>query len=210
MKTLFLIRHGKSVTNEDKSLHYSEDIVEHAVTLSPTGIDQAKACGLRLKPHLARPFTAMVSPYLRASQTLEQILSQQDTKPVETIIDGRLREQEFRAYKNEQDYLTEGQIRRAKGKLYHRAAGGESGYDVLNRVGGFYNQLRTDWMLSNREDTVVIVCHEIVVRVFFMLLLDLPPQDFEDMIVDNCQINTFCADEKLKFRKVKFAKLKLP
>ena len=62
--------------------------------------------------------------------------------PVATVTDGRIREQEFKDFESGDDRLEKKVRARARGKLYYRYKNAESGFDILERVGGFFNQLR--------------------------------------------------------------------
>ena len=86
---IFLVRHGESMGNVDKDIHRT--MADHAISLSPKGVDQAQAAGLvlgdylsglgdvpvREHPGLRRPLRPRmwVSPYLRTRQTADGIES---------------------------------------------------------------------------------------------------------------------------------------
>lgn len=202
MKQLILVRHAESESNVDRDLYFQKDKYDHTICLSEKGKKQAARCASDLEGLITSSYTAFVSPYKRAQEKFELIKMNLKEQPESVIFDGRLREQEFKAFKDKDDYVEKNERRKARGRMYYRFKNAESGYDVLNRVGGFYNQLRTDWMLGNRKDTVLIVTHEIVIRCFLMLALDLPPEKVEDRIVKNCEIIHLIALENLKFRLV--------
>jgi broad specificity phosphatase PhoE len=147
-------------------------------------------------------YCVFVSPYARARETLALILDGIEKKPAEIVCDGRIREQEFKAFESRFDWQSKKAEAKARGNLYYRYKNAESGLDAINRVGCFFNQLRLDWLLGNREDTVVIVCHEIVIRCFLTIALDLGPEEFEGMWFKNCEIITLTAGPSLKFSRV--------
>jgi broad specificity phosphatase PhoE len=52
--------------------------------------------------------------------------------------------------------------------------------------------LRGSGHLDNRPDTVVVVCHEIVIRCFLILALDLAPEEFDTLWIENGQTRAPC------------------
>jgi 2,3-bisphosphoglycerate-dependent phosphoglycerate mutase len=205
MKKIILIRHGESKANLNQNIHFEEGIFDNNIELTEKGISQAIECGKKLNQGFKPKTKVSVfhSSYRRAVQTCETIVSQLDQLKVTNITeDGRLREQEFKDFENKEDRLAKKERAKMRGKLYYRYKNGESGFDVLTRVGSFYNQLRMDLLLNNREDVIVIVAHEVVIRCFLGIALDLPTKDFAEMHIANCENITLVADNKLKFSRV--------
>jgi broad specificity phosphatase PhoE len=203
MKRIILIRHGESQSNVNKNLHFEKDLYDHLIELSPKGMKQSKACGLKISKLIKKDkYTVFVSSYLRAGQTWQEMAKSLNHQPEALIVEGRIREQEFKDFKNFKDYQAKRERVKKRGKLAYRYKNAESGFDVLDRVSGFYNQLRIDFFLGNREDTVVVVCHEIVIRCFLILALDLNPDDFNTLYIKNCEAIVLQSDDNLKFKRI--------
>jgi broad specificity phosphatase PhoE len=199
MTSIFLVRHGESIANADPAVRLRKDLRAHETPLSKLGEEEARSCGRALSRMLGkRPFTVFVSPYKRAQQTWQEIaLSLGD--PLAVIVDGRLREQEFKVTTSAEESKAKKDRARAWGKLYYRYKYGESGFDVLDRVGGFFNHLRFDLDKRNRVGEVVVICHEIVIRCFLMVALDLTPDAFDCLDIENCEVVRLQADRGLRF-----------
>jgi broad specificity phosphatase PhoE len=201
MKQIILIRHGESQSNINKELYFEKDLYDHLIELSPKGVKQSKQCGKELSKILGKdPYSVFVSSYLRALQTWDNIFLGLKTEPNSITVDGRIREQEFKDFKSAEDWAEKRERVKKRGKLSYRYKNAESGNDVIDRVTGFYNQLRMDIFLGNTPDTIVIVCHEIVIRCFLIIALGINPERFSSIHIENCEILTLSSFGKnLKF-----------
>lgn len=148
-KRLLLIRHGESVANVERSTYATTP--DWKIELTERGKQQAADCGRRLQ-RLVRNDKLFIyySPYKRTTQTLAQIRpflnSQQILGERE---DERLREQEMG---NFQPCVEDGGMdeqweeRNVYGRSYYRFPSGESGLDVFDRVGSFFDALLKEGM----------------------------------------------------------------
>ncbi len=177
MSHLVIVRHGESQRNVHRAeaqregrLEYHGDVRDMDVALTPRGLRQARETG----KYLGREFEfdrVFVSPYERTLHTAATLLKQFPYK-VELTLEERIREKEFGIL----DGLTgqgirskhpdEWQRRQREGKYYYRPPGGESYPDVALRVHSFLGTLARDF----RSQSVLVVCHSVVVLTFRRLL----------------------------------------
>lgn len=176
VRELLLVRHGESTANvaREEAEQATAEVIEVEardadVPLSDRGERQAAALGRWLggQPADSRPTLAWCSPYRRARQTAEGILTAADL-PIRLRVDERLRDKELGVL----DTLTslgvrnrfpqEQQRREWLGKFYYRAPGGESWADIVLRLRSFLLELdmRTD------GERVLVVAHDSVVTLF--------------------------------------------
>jgi broad specificity phosphatase PhoE len=138
------------------------------IPLSPLGENQARALGTWFASGVPddRPDILLVSPYIRARQTLSLFREQGGAASDEPVgIDERLREKEFGIL----DGLTtsgvaslqpdQAEFRRILGKFYHRPPGGESWCDVIFRMRSLLDTIA----LHHAGRRVMIVAHQVVV-----------------------------------------------
>lgn len=205
MYHLYLIRHAESQANTDPTVYY--DNYDHEIGLTENGKGQAKTCGGHMKELLGwsaehgmtpHPYGLFVSSYARAIQTWE-IIQESVHQPLQRVVDVRLREQEYKDFKSHDEYLEKRKRANERGKLYYRYKQGESANDVIDRVTGWYNQLRQDWILGNRPERIVVVSHEITMRCILHILQDLTPEQHYRNF-GNCEIVELTADKNLSFR----------
>jgi broad specificity phosphatase PhoE len=140
------------------------------VLLTPNGQRQAGATG----KYLAGKFRfnrLFVSPYERTVQTAELMLKH-FPYPLEMTLEERVREKEFGILDGltrkgiAQKYPEEVKRRDRQGKYYYRPPGGESYPDVALRVHSFLGTL----VRECRRQSVLVVCHSVVVLTFRRLL----------------------------------------
>ncbi|HTS70534.1 MAG TPA: histidine phosphatase family protein [Terriglobia bacterium] len=177
MSRLVIVRHGESQRNvrrfqaqQEGSLEYHGDVRDMDVGLTPRGMRQALETG----KYLGRQFRfdrVFVSPYERTLRTAT-VLLEQFPYAVETTVEERIREKEFgildgltgRGIRSK--YPDEWRRREREGKYYYRPPGGESYPDVALRVHSFLGTLARD----SRGQSVLVVCHSVVVLTFRRLL----------------------------------------
>ena len=177
MEHLVIVRHGESHRNVGKNLataagelEYGGGVRDMDVSLTPLGKKQCEATGKHLGEqfHFDRIF---VSPYLRTVQTTEILTKHFKASPRLTIED-RIREKEFGILDgltqagNSKLYPEELKRRERDGKYYYRPPGGESYPDVALRIHSFLGTMARDC----RKQTVLVVCHSVVVLMFRRLL----------------------------------------
>lgn len=206
---IFLVRHGESVGNVDKSVHFTTP--DHAIGLSDKGKLQAEKAGEALVKYFQANeiagYTRMwVSPYLRTRETAAGI-----AKSFPFGIDQRehinIVEQQFGLFDGHPDeelaklfpleHAHYDKCEKKEGKFWARMPLGESRFDVAIRVHQFFGTLMRDYEKHNISN-VVIVSHGVTNRAFTMQWLHLPFEWFErEPNPNNCSIrlidgNTDC------------------
>lgn len=210
---IFLIRHGESISNIDKKVHFT--VPDHAIGLSELGHRQAdeagKALALYLKskvidPEPSKQFRARiwVSPYKRARETADGI--EKHLKNVRGLYGNwitrrehiNLVEQQFglfdgleddelkKIYPDEQAHYQK--CEDFEGKFWARMPLGESRFDVAIRVhqafGTFYRDSEKHGIKN-----LIIVSHGVTIRAFVMQWLHKPFEWFEsEPNPKNCSI----------------------
>jgi 2,3-bisphosphoglycerate-dependent phosphoglycerate mutase len=207
-QVLSVVRHGESAGNVARDTAEAQgleriDIAERDmdVPLSDTGHGQAEALGrwFRDVPADEQPTVVWTSPYLRARQTAEGLLTAAGLE-VPVVVDERLREREFGVL----DGLTrrgitaqfpeESERRSRLGKFYHRPPGGESWSDVLLRLRGALDAVRAE----AAGERVVLVAHQVVVLLVRYVLESMDEQQVLEVDrqaeVANCSLTTYRHD----------------
>ena len=171
--TLWIIRHGESAANlSSQEAEASGNLTVTLLTrdmdtpLSVLGEAQATALGSWFASQAERPDIILSSPYHRTRQTLAAITAHwpADAGPI-IHFDERLRERERGIF----DGLTKAGVkthlpdefdkRQFLGKFYHRAPGGESWCDVVQRLRSVVEYMRH----HHGGKRVMIVAHEVVI-----------------------------------------------
>jgi 2,3-bisphosphoglycerate-dependent phosphoglycerate mutase len=174
---LYLVRHGESEGNVDKSVY--KTVADHAVELTGKGREQARAAGdWFASQHDEKDVTKYrfwVSPYTRARQTSDEFISRLDPK---NVLDRRemlmFAEQQFGAlndgHGDHVERIKEA-YRRDKshgGRLFSRPWGGESRFDVCVRVHQAFGTLHRD-AERHAIRNLVIVAHGTTIRSIVMM-----------------------------------------
>lgn len=201
---LVIVRHGQSEQNvaldllEDgleDILAEQKEIRDADIALTEEGLRQAAATGA----YLAQSSTFDIcfsSPYQRALQTAEAIVSQFDYT-LRIFKDNRIREKEFGRLhglnKSEirEQYPDEFHDRARDGKYWYRLPRGENYPDVEARVHSFLDKLTRDYQGQH----VLVVTHQVPYKLFRALFEHLD----EDAVLalddtPNCGIQEFLAD----------------
>jgi probable phosphoglycerate mutase len=182
-QVLWIVRHGESAGNvardaaqATKAARIDINLRDVDVPLSTLGMQQATALGHWFADMAVqeRPDVLLVSPYLRARQTAEQIgkaggfgagLSDHE-------VDERLREKELGLLDRltrlgiEQEFPEQAELRQRVGKFYHRPPSGESWCDVILRLRSALDTISLHY--SGRR--VLVVGHQVVVLCLRYLL----------------------------------------
>ena len=183
---LWIVRHGQSAGNvaRDAALAAGHGVIDIAirdvdVPLSELGHRQAQALGhwFAQLPETEKPEVVLASPYIRARQTAQAVCEAGgvagDARP--PIVDERLREREFGIFDRltgagiRDKYPEHAEHRALLGKFYHRAPGGESWADVIQRLRGALDTVS----LHHADRRVLIVCHQVVVLCLRYILEEL-------------------------------------
>lgn len=196
--TIKICRHAKSKHNTGEL-----DILEvgdHRIPLSDEGVAQAVEVGRQHADFLGKEGTLFYcSPYLRARQTMENILMGADllipgcdTK-LKVYEDPQLREVEH-GYKllKEQEKL-----RKIHGWFYYRYAGGESPADCYDRCASFIESMFRH--VERKKAHQVFICtHGLTARILVMRFLYLTVEQFESLAnPDNCDVITIAPRAEL-------------
>lgn len=190
---LFLVRHGETTANIDKSVYL--DTADHAVPLSPLGYAQAGAAGTKLASYLSNidegsKIRVWSSPYERTRQTSKEICNQLAEANIN--FDYRehinLCEQQYGLFDGIPDnelhihYPREAahydKCERHEGKFWARMPMGESRFDVAVRVHQAFGSWHRD---AERHgiNHLIVVTHGVTLRAIVMQWLHLTPEWFE-------------------------------
>jgi len=205
-RRIVLVRHGESQGNVDDSIY--ETVPDHALTLTPKGVEQATEAGRRLRAYLAdAPLTLYASPYVRTRQTVEALGL---GVPVEDVrIEPRLREQDWANFQDPADIAEQKQLRNEYGHFYYRFTHGESGSDVYDRVSTFLESL---WRYIEAvpadsgghpmsDQSLVIVTHGLTMRLFCMRWFHWTVDEFECLSnPDNGETRMLLAEPDGRYR----------
>jgi broad specificity phosphatase PhoE len=203
---LWIVRHGQSAGNVAREIAEaaSEPLIDIATRdmdtpLSPLGERQAIALGrwFGAMPADRQPTIILCSPYVRAVQTTQLILTAAGVDPDTFQRDERLREKEFGTL----DRLTKFGIRhkypelaeqRAHvGKFYFRPPGGESWCDVILRLRSVLDTVTREY----RRERMLIVAHQVIVNCFRYLLERMSEEEILSVDrtagVPNCSVTSY-------------------
>lgn len=186
-KRIFLIRHGESEGNANKTIYASKQ--DYLLNLTDLGKEQAYKAGYELAglmPTYDQDFIFFVSPFERAKQTLEQVIlglssSVNFINPPRVVEDPRIREQDFGHYRSEHENRLMEMAREAYGTFFYRINDGESGADVYDRVSSFLDSFMRELDKPDTPDNVVIVAHGMLIRIFLMRWYHWSYKEFENV-----------------------------
>ncbi|EGG14091.1 phosphoglycerate/bisphosphoglycerate mutase [Cavenderia fasciculata] len=194
---LVIIRHGQSEQNAalDVLDSHTSSIRDADIKLTEVGKWQSRETG----KHLAKTDQfdlCFVSPYIRAIQTAEEIISQLPYK-IKMYKDNWLREKEFgRGHglaenQFKQQFPEEYEIRKRDGKYWYRLEGGENYPDVELRCHCFLEKLSRDY--AGRS--VLLVTHQVPYKMFMGLFHHLDEQGILGLEeVYNCGMQEYLVD----------------
>ncbi|CAI5758309.1 unnamed protein product [Candida verbasci] len=194
-KYIFIIRHGESEGNCDKSVN--RYVPNHLVPLTENGHQQSLKAGQVLADFLLqqklpsqhqknkRSICFYTSPYLRTRQTCHNIVEGIKQVPeVEYQIkeEPRMREQDFGNFQSSQEEMEKIWEERARyGHFFYRIANGEAASDVYDRVAGFNETLFRQFKDENFPNILVLVTHGVWSRVFLMKWFKWTYEEFESL-----------------------------
>lgn len=192
MKTkLFLIRHGLSEANVDEALYLTQK--DHEIKLAHKGVAQAKACGnallAKFKAEKISEARVYVSPYQRTRETWENIKLAFDGIDIDLMESENplIREQEYKHFKDLPDMEKKKLRKKEYSPFYYRFKNAESQADVYLRVQTFLNHLRLARIETSNYQPIVIVAHEVVLRMVVGILKNSKIEDM-GISIDNCEI----------------------
>jgi broad specificity phosphatase PhoE len=187
---LYLIRHGRSIGNENPEAYYQ--MPEWKIPLTAEGKKQAENVGKNLSD--IDSFYMISSPYVRARETatiikkqIKTIYSSYQESPL--IIE--------RAWGNLRDEVNQFETREERNHLfdfYRRPTGGESFADVYQRAFVFLEYLKNNFKYDqsdpwNKENNIIIVSHGEFLKVLLMIIDGNTVEEFDGLPnPKNCQI----------------------
>ena len=210
---LWIVRHGESAGNVARDAAHAAGAerieLSHRdvdIPLSSLGEDQARALG-RWFAHAVpddRPDILLVSPYVRARQTLALFREQGGATGGDPVgLDERLREKEFGILDGlttsgvASVYPDQAEFRRNLGKFYHRPPGGESWCDVIFRLRAVLDTIA----LHHGGRDVLIVAHQVVVLCLRYVIENLSEDEIlaidRSADVANCSVTEYAHDPAL-------------
>lgn len=195
---IILIRHGQSEGNVNPSVY--ETKYDHQIELTDLGMKQAQEIGHKLRQLVKdNRLDVYVSPYKRTRQTWSGIKKGLNRNNLTVEYDPRIREQEHKIFKSAEERLEIFAEQRKMGKFYYRFKNAEAGVDVYSRITTFLRELRINKKVFGKNNDVVIVAHEIVLRSIIMRLYRLKDFEFDTLPeIENCSpivLETFDFDK---------------
>ncbi|MBC5809518.1 MAG: histidine phosphatase family protein [Candidatus Eremiobacteraeota bacterium] len=205
---LVLVRHGQSIGNvareralaEGAALIHIDAVTDSDVPLSPLGREQSQALGRWFAGNEKAFDPILTSPFKRAAETAELMREAAGWEGARIVADARLGEKGF----GELDRLTRAGIaerfpeqvalRHKLGKMHYRPPGGESWDDVIVRLRGVADSLKSE----HAGKRVAIVSHQVIVVCLRYLLENLSEEQL--LAIDrggdvaNCSITEYRYD----------------
>lgn len=177
----------------------------HMISLTQRGHEQAIEAGKELSSMLHPDDNILfyTSPYKRARQTTEGIVSQIEGKHSYKVNeDARLREQDFGNFQGEAKEMSRIWTDRAHyGHFFYRIPHGESAADVYDRCSGFNETLFRQFSSDKFPSVLVLVAHGIWIRVFLMKWYRWTYEEFESLKnIPHCQFIIMEKREDQKFK----------
>ena len=173
MSKLFLVRHGESWGNVDKSEYFRT--LDCDIELTDKGAEQAIEAGHTIWDlNGGRTYVGNIfySPYVRAQQTAKEIyevLSESGvTNYVENVL---LHEREWGGLR---DIVNSGQKNEGHFNFFYRPLNGESFSDCYQRVVLFDN-----WMKQSYNSDAIVVAHGEFIKLYCMHLMRWTVGEFE-------------------------------
>jgi len=178
-KNIYLVRHGESLGNVDKSLYNT--VPDHAIDLSEKGKSQAVVAGERFEKILNGDRVAVyLSPFTRTRQTWAGIRSALNSSQIYfEREDPRIREQEWGNFQKPEEIERIDKERDQFGTFFYRLPDGESGADVYDRVTTFLDTLYRDFNKPDFPENVLLVSHSLLIRVLVMRWLHSSVEEYE-------------------------------
>lgn len=190
---LLLVRHGLSSFNVERRIQGRDDLS----TLTPMGEEQARRTGLALSEI---PITAVYSsPLQRAASTTSGVLAARDDNLQPQLVDGLLeidlepwsgltadeRSQrfpsEYAAWRQRPEQL---ELTRKDGSRYQPLQ------ELMEQARAFLDELIKRHP-ADRDETVLLVGHNAILRCLILTLLGNPVQGFRRLRLDNASLSIF-------------------
>lgn len=215
VQRIFLVRHAESEGNVDKTVHAR--MPDHAIGLSPTGLQQADSVGIVLADWVEKngyhggQIRFWNSPYKRTRQTVDALVKRfGESLKTNWIITDRaenilLCEQQFGLFDGIPDeelpvrfpneHAHYKKCEDFEGRFWARFPSGESRFDVCQRVHQFFGTIQRDAERHGVED-VVIVAHGVTNRAIRTMWMHHNWEWFEaEKNPNNCSISLIELDK---------------
>jgi len=192
MLKIYLVRHGESASNVDKSLH--KTTADHAIPLSPKGREQARKAGEKLNEYLSHDYLPhkscrlWTSPYCRTRETADEIQKAADRWIEDRkehillceqqfgLFDGLTNEELAKVYPDEHAFYNK--CEEFGGRFWARMPLGESRFDVATRVHQAFGTFHRDHDKYGVRN-IIVICHGVTLRAFVMMWCHLTPEWFD-------------------------------
>lgn len=174
---LYLVRHGESEHNVDRSRMAHTHDSNHALT--QLGQKQVRQTANYMGQHLHGNNIIFTSPYLR---TMETAMAIQSMLPKGTPFHQNLliREWELGNLYDVENRTPEAKKEfKAAGQLYFRFHNGESLADVYQRAALFMHTKVHPLAAHGRFDNVILVTHAAFIHMMLAFLMDWPVEDLQ-------------------------------
>lgn len=176
---LFLVRHGQSEGNVDKSKYFEK--LDCQIELTNQGIEDAKNAArkiLELQEHISFFGSVYYSPYIRAIQTKEVLISEMKKSNGTLVYFDNIKESVLlreREWGGLRDIVESGMKSENHFNFFYRPLNGESFADCYNRVVLFDQWIQTD----STSDKNIIVAHGEFIKLYLMHKLGWTVQEFD-------------------------------
>lgn len=181
---IYFTRHGETEYNSSNRICGITDIM-----LTEKGVEQAEQLAQKIGSEHRDIDMIICSPMKRAMATAAPISR---VLGIDIITDERLREWDYGSFEGKDRY-TEGF---APSKLEFGCRmpdGGESVFDVVNRVYGLIDEIRE----VHKGKNILLVCHGGVCRVIETYYRNMTVKEFSEFFMGNCELRYFNASERI-------------
>ena len=176
MSKLYFVRHGETVWNMENKICGATDS-----PLTKKGRNQAVTTGRLLLSMGIKADCILYSPLSRARDTA-LIISEMTKLPARE--EKRLFEQNFGKY--EATPRDGAEFREAKKQFLSRYGGGESMFQMAQRIYNLLDELRTD-----RDKTYLLVAHNGIARVVHSYFFEMSNDEYAAFGIKNCEVREY-------------------
>lgn len=177
---ILVARHGETDWNKMNKILGRTDI-----PLNETGIMQAR----QLRDKISYPISVIFSSPLERTALTAKIIN--ESRNAEIIYDDRLIEMNFGIFEGV-DRRDE-QYQKEKRNFFMRYPGGESFFQVAQRVYNFLDEVIDKYS----DENVLIVTHNGICRVIRTYFYDMENEDFARYSLGNCEIEIYDTEQML-------------
>lgn len=198
---IFLVRHGESLGNTDKSVY--SHTPDWRIPLTEKGKEQAERAAekifKKIESELGSPcvlnkllrddLAIYCSPWYRTRMTAQPLRDRLKIYNIRYYEDPRLREQEWGNYQDEKKLREIAREREKFGTFFYRLPDGESGADVFDRIASFQSTLYRDFSTPRFPKNCVVFTHGLTLRIFLMRWFHYTVEEYEQFRNPrNCEI----------------------